>query len=141
MRITSGLFKGVTLRIWGGCVNLRDHTCTRSGLAANFQRRPDSPCNYHALASSIVGRFAWVDGDTHHDWFSRSHIAQSRPDARMAFLTGLMKGAALEDESQNACSANPTISRSYLPCRPPPTRSVRRSGGFVQTAFKGIAPR
>jgi hypothetical protein len=26
----------------------------------------------------------------------------SRPDARMAFLTGLMKGAGLEDESQDA---------------------------------------
>ena len=30
----------------------------------------------------------------------------------MAFLTGLMKGAALEDQSQNACSANPIVHRS-----------------------------
>jgi len=29
----------------------------------------------------------------------------SRPDARMAFLTGLMKGAMLEDLTQNASSA------------------------------------
>jgi hypothetical protein len=35
----------------------------------------------------------------------------NRPDARMAFLTGLMKGAALEDESRNACPANATVSR------------------------------
>ena len=35
----------------------------------------------------------------------------TRPDARMAFLTGLMKGAALEDESQNARSANPMVHR------------------------------
>jgi hypothetical protein len=34
-----------------------------------------------------------------------------RPDARMAFLTGLMKGAMLEDESQNARSANPRVHR------------------------------
>jgi len=27
-----------------------------------------------------------------------------RPGARMAFLTGLMKGAALDDESPDACS-------------------------------------
>ena len=33
----------------------------------------------------------------------------SRPDARMAFLTGLMKGAMLEDESQDARSANPRV--------------------------------
>jgi len=36
----------------------------------------------------------------------------SRPDARMAFLTGLMKGVALEDLSQNACSPNPMVHRS-----------------------------
>jgi hypothetical protein len=27
----------------------------------------------------------------------------------MAFLTGLMKGAALEDESPNGCSTNPMV--------------------------------
>lgn len=32
-----------------------------------------------------------------------------RPDARMAFLTGLMKGAALEDESRNATPGNPPV--------------------------------
>jgi hypothetical protein len=41
-----------------------------------------------------------------------------KPDARMAFLTGLMKGAGLEDESPNACSADPMVHRpleSHLP--------------------------
>jgi hypothetical protein len=38
--------------------------------------------------------------------------SSSKPDARMAFLTGLMKGAALEDLSQNACSAKPMVHRS-----------------------------
>jgi uncharacterized membrane protein len=33
----------------------------------------------------------------------------SRPDARMAFLTGLMKGSALEDESPSECSENRTV--------------------------------
>jgi len=32
-----------------------------------------------------------------------------RPDARMAFLTGLMKGAMLENESPNTRSANPRV--------------------------------
>ena len=32
-----------------------------------------------------------------------------RPDTRMAFLTGLVKGAALEDESPNACPENPLV--------------------------------
>jgi hypothetical protein len=36
----------------------------------------------------------------------------SKPDARMAFLTGLTKGAALEDLSQNADSAEPMVHRS-----------------------------
>jgi len=35
----------------------------------------------------------------------------SRPDARMAFLTGLMKGAMLDGASQNARSANPRVHR------------------------------
>jgi hypothetical protein len=47
------------------------------------------------------------------------HMAfSSRPDARMAFLTGMMKGATLEDESPNACSADPIVHRpleSHLP--------------------------
>lgn len=42
----------------------------------------------------------------------------NRPDARMVFLTGLMKGAALEDESRNACSADPTAYRP-LDCNSP----------------------
>jgi hypothetical protein len=33
----------------------------------------------------------------------------SRPDARMAFFTGLMKGATLEDESPNVFTASPPI--------------------------------
>jgi hypothetical protein len=43
----------------------------------------------------------------------------SRPDAQMAFLAGLMKGAALEDGNQGACSANPIVHRL-----PPPARSA-----------------
>jgi hypothetical protein len=37
----------------------------------------------------------------------------SRPDARMAFLTGLMKGAALEDESPNVYTPNPVVHRPF----------------------------
>ena len=37
----------------------------------------------------------------------------SRPDARMAFLTGLMKGAGLEDDSHNAGSSNTTDQRPH----------------------------
>ena len=33
----------------------------------------------------------------------------SRPDARMAFLTGLMKGTALEDEGPDVDSADPIL--------------------------------
>jgi len=32
-----------------------------------------------------------------------------RPDARMAFLTGLMKGAAVGDESRDAARGNPPV--------------------------------
>jgi hypothetical protein len=46
----------------------------------------------------------------------------SRPDARMAFLTGLMKGAMLEDESQNARSASSRLRR------PPDSGSSRLIG-------------
>ena len=35
----------------------------------------------------------------------------SSPDARMAFLTRLMKGAELEELSQNAYSADPMANR------------------------------
>jgi len=35
----------------------------------------------------------------------------SRPDARMAFLTGLMKGTAFVDESPNACSVDLIVHR------------------------------
>ena len=48
----------------------------------------------------------------------------TRPDARMAFLTGLMKGAALEDESPNAWSADPIVQRPL----PVPLTSSRLMG-------------
>ena len=44
----------------------------------------------------------------------------SRPDARMAFLTGLMKGAMLEDESQNVRSAIPRVHRPLDSSSPRP---------------------
>jgi hypothetical protein len=43
----------------------------------------------------------------------------SRPDARMAFLTGLMKGAAFEDESQDLYSSD------SMDQKPPDSNSLR----------------
>jgi hypothetical protein len=44
--------------------------------------------------------------------------ASRRPDARMAFLTGLMKGAPLEDENQTVYSADPIVDRALAPNSP-----------------------
>lgn len=41
----------------------------------------------------------------------------SRSGARVALLAGLMKGAALEDESRKACSPNPIVHRPPTPVR------------------------
>ena len=43
---------------------------------------------------------------------------RTRPDARMAFLTGLLRGAGLEDQCHNSCST-PSIFSEAPPATKP----------------------